>query len=705
VGIQKELKGRNEELPKERRMPIRIGIHLGDIIEEEGKIYGDGVNVAALLDSLADGGGICVSRSAHDQVKNKLDVGYQDLGQHGVETIAEPVRVYRVVLEPDPKWKMIGKTWSRMKRWQKVALTIGIALFQVGGGLVVKKYFDRPPSPPVSTASVQKAALPFPDKPSIAVLPFENMTGDPKQEYFADGFTEQIITSLSKISSLFVISRNSTFTYKGKPVKVQQVSEELGVRYVLEGSVQKISSRIRINVQLIDAISGRHLWAESYDRDLKDIFGLQDEVILKITSAMSVNLTAGEQARAWAEGTKSLEAYLKFMQGREYLRGNRESNALARRLAEETIALDPKYANAYALLGATHWKDVYLGTSRPKESIAKAIELTQKALAMNGSLADARSRLGVLYSWSGRYDEGIGHESGKDRPVPFSADRPPETVHRVVVHHPHRLHVGVADGAADEAETAPLQIPAQGVRYRRADRYLLHAAPTVLDRPAFHEAPLIGIESAELFLHFQKCTCIGYGRCHLQAIADDAGVGQEFRHRSFVETGHFFGVEAAKGGAIGHPFAQDGDPGEPGLGTFQDQEFEQEPVVVDRHAPFLVMVGLVEWIAAGPGAAVTRCSAIHRFLPVPGGSTPRPADYYATSGAWGEFPSRSDARNSARRFSISSPLTPVSVLRIRIRGSGTLRPLGSRGSRGYRQGLSPVPSRCRRGSCTPGSGL
>ena len=407
VGIQKELKGRNEELPKERRMPIRIGIHLGDIIEEEGKIYGDGVNVAALMDSLADGGGICVSRSAHDQVKNKLDVGYQDLGQHGVETIAEPVRVYRVVLEPDPKWKMIGKTWSRMKRWQKVALTIGIALFQVGGGLVVKKYFDRPPSPPVSTASVQKAALPFPDKPSIAVLPFENMTGDPKQEYFADGFTEQIITSLSKISSLFVISRNSTFTYKGKPVKVQQVSEELGVRYVLEGSVQKISSRIRINVQLIDAISGRHLWAESYDRDLKDIFGLQDEVILKITSAMSVNLTAGEQARAWAEGTKSLEAYLKFMQGREYLRGNRESNALARRLAEETIALDPKYANAYALLGATHWKDVYLGTSRPKESIAKAIELTQKALAMNGSLADARSRLGVLYSWSGRYDEGI----------------------------------------------------------------------------------------------------------------------------------------------------------------------------------------------------------------------------------------------------------------------------------------------------------
>jgi adenylate cyclase len=408
VGIQKELKGRNEELPKERRMPFRIGIHLGDILEEEGKIYGDGVNVAALLDSLADGGGICVSRSAHDQVKNKVDVGYQDLGQRGVENISEPVRVYRVVLEPDPKWKMIGKFWSRMKRWQKVALTIGIALLQVVGGLVVKKYLDRPPSLPVATASIQKAALPLPDKPSIAVLPFENMTGDPKQEYFADGFTEQIITSLSKIPALFVISRNSTFTYKGKPVKVQQVSGELGVRYVLEGSVQKSSGRIRINVQLIDAISGQHLWAESYDRELKDIFGLQDEVILKITSAMSVNLTAGEQARAWAEGTKSLEAYLKLMQGREYrYKGNRESIALARRMAEDAIALDPKYAEAYVLLGVTYYLEVFQGTTRPKDVIPKATELIQKALALNGSLAEARSSLGVLYTWSGRYDEGI----------------------------------------------------------------------------------------------------------------------------------------------------------------------------------------------------------------------------------------------------------------------------------------------------------
>jgi adenylate cyclase len=410
VGIQKELKGRNEELPKERRMPFRIGIHLGDIIEEEGKIYGDGVNVAALLDSLADGGGICISGSAYLQVKGRLKAEYESLGEHRVQDIAEPVRAYRVLKKPEKSIHVFGKTWllSHLETRLDIIKVIVLAMSVLVGIAGLWNTYFRSVPPPAGVASVQRVALPLPDKPSIAVLPFENMTGDPKQEYFADGFTEQIITSLSKIPALFVISRNSTFTYKGKPVKVQQVSEELGVRYVLEGSIQKSSGRIRINVQLIDAISGQHVWAQSYDRDLKDIFGVQDEVILKILTAMQVNLTTGEQARAWAEGTKSLEAYLKLMQGREYLhKGNRESNVLARRMAEETIALDPKYAEAYVLLGATYFLEVFQGTSLPKDAIPKAIEWTQKALAMNGSLAEARSRLGVLYSWSGRYDEGI----------------------------------------------------------------------------------------------------------------------------------------------------------------------------------------------------------------------------------------------------------------------------------------------------------
>ena len=409
VEIQNELKARNEALPEESGMLFRIGINLGDVIEEEGNIYGDGVNVATRLQSLSEGGGICISRSVHDHVKNKLRVGYQSLGAHGFKNIDEPVRVYRVLPGPDASGKTVGNVWYRLKQWQKATLALTAALLLVVGGLAVKMYVDPPGSSPGMFAFLTgKTTLPLPDRPSIAVLPFENMTGDPRQEYFADGFTEQIISSLAKISSLFVIARNSSFTYKGKPIKVQQVSGELGVRYVLEGSIQRSGDRVRINAQLIDAVSGKHLWSEYYDRDLKEIFGLQDEVILKIVSALSVNLTAGEQARVWAEGTKNLDAYLRFLQGREYLiQGSRESVALSRRMAEEAIALDPKYANAYALLGSTHMNDVFLGTPSPKESIAKAIEWTQKALAMDGSLADARSRLGVLYSWSGRHDEGI----------------------------------------------------------------------------------------------------------------------------------------------------------------------------------------------------------------------------------------------------------------------------------------------------------
>ena len=417
VEIQNELKARNEELPEESRMLFRMGINLGDVIEEEGNIYGDGVNVATRLQSMAEGGGICISRSVHDHVKNKLSVGYRSLGAHSFKNIAEPVQVYRVLPRPGASGKTVGNVWYRLNQWPKATLALTVALLLVAGGLAVKKYVDRPGSSPGMFAFLtKKSTLPLPDKPSIAVLPFENMTGDPRQEYFADGFTDEIITSLAKISSLFVIARNSAFTYKGKPVKVQQVSRDLGVRYVLEGSIQKSGDRLRINAQLIDAVSGEHLWSEHYDRNLKEIFGLQDEVILKITSALSVNLTAGEQARVWAEGTKNLEAYLRFLQGREFLlQGNRESVAMARRMAEEAIALDPRYADAYALLGATYHNDVFLGTSHPKESIAKAIELTQKALAMNGSLADARARLGVLYSWSGRYDEGIAEaERGVD---------------------------------------------------------------------------------------------------------------------------------------------------------------------------------------------------------------------------------------------------------------------------------------------------
>jgi adenylate cyclase len=252
-------------------------------------------------------------------------------------------------------------------------------------------------------------AFPLPDKPSIAVLPFNNLSGDPEQDYFSDGLTEEIISALGSIPKLFVIARNSTFTYKGKPVKVQQVSEELGVRYVIEGSVRKAGDKIRVTAQLIDALDGHHLWAKRYDRNLSDLFGVQDEITKEIITAMQVKLTEGEQARAVAKGTNNLEAYLKYLQAHELIyRLNPESNALGKQLAEEAIALDPDYASAYYALGKAHMVDVWYGTSKsPKQSVAKAMELLQKAIVLDDTLAEAHALLGFLYSMKGQHDKGL----------------------------------------------------------------------------------------------------------------------------------------------------------------------------------------------------------------------------------------------------------------------------------------------------------
>jgi adenylate cyclase len=252
-------------------------------------------------------------------------------------------------------------------------------------------------------------AYPLPDKPSIAVLPFVNMSGDPKEEYFSDGITEEIITALSKAPDLFVISRQSTFTYKGKAVKVKQVSEELGVRYVLEGSVRKESDKVRITAQLIDALSGHHLWAERYDRDLKDIFALQDEITMKIITAMQVKLTVGELANLWAKGTKNLEAYLKCMEAyTNYLRQTKEGNALGKKLAEEVIALDPKYPRGYVVLAQIYLWDILLGTTEsPEKSLAKAKELTEKAIALDSSESSAHGIMGSIYLMSRQHDKAI----------------------------------------------------------------------------------------------------------------------------------------------------------------------------------------------------------------------------------------------------------------------------------------------------------
>jgi len=411
---QEELAVQNKELPEESRMLYQVGVHLGDVIEEDGKISGDAVDIAVWLEGLADTGGICISKSVYEQVKDKLNVGYEDLGEHNVINVAEPVHAYGVSKKPDAAIKAVSepRTVKKITNRLDIAKMVIMALLVIVGATELWHALSKSEHPKVEVASLQKMAFPLPDKPSIAVLPFDNMTGDPEQEYFADGFTEQIITSLAKIPSLFVIARNSSFTYKGKPVKVQQVSEELGVRYVLEGSIQRSGDRVRINAQLIDAISGEHLWADRYDRSVKDIFALQDEINLKILTALQVKLTTGEQTRAWAKGTKNLEAYLKLMQVRENVfQMNAESIARARRLAEEIMTLDPEYAEAYAWMGATHYLEVSLRLSKsPKDSLAQAIEWEQKALAIDNTLALAHARLGYLYVITPphKYEEGIG---------------------------------------------------------------------------------------------------------------------------------------------------------------------------------------------------------------------------------------------------------------------------------------------------------
>ena len=315
VGIQEELKDRNKELPEDRRMEFRIGVNLGDVVEEGDNILGDGVNVAARVESLAEAGGICISGTVYDQIKNKLAFGYEYVGEQTVKNIKEPVRVYRVLMEPGVKVSEVAaEKKAKPRQWQRMALSLGVVTDCGSRFYCDLAFLLATHSPPREVASKEKMAFPLPDMPSIAVLPFVNMSEDPKQEFLCDGMTEDIITALSKIPRLFVIARNSTFTYKGKPVKVKQVSEELGVRYVLEGSVQRSGDRIRITAQLIDALTGHHLWAERYDRDLKDIFALQDEITMKILTATQVKLTEGGQVwspEKYYKGKQGLDCYLK----------------------------------------------------------------------------------------------------------------------------------------------------------------------------------------------------------------------------------------------------------------------------------------------------------------------------------------------------------------------------------------------------------
>jgi adenylate cyclase len=396
VKIQGDLEEKNTSLPENRRMKFRIGVNLGDVIDDEGRIYGDGVNVAARVEGLAEVGGICISRKAFDEVKNKLSLGYEYLGEHSVKNITEPVRVYKVLMEPEHAGKVIGEKASKPKQWRWAALAVGLII--VVGAVAIWNFYFR--APPIEPASVEKMSFPLPEKPSIAILPFENMSGDPEQDYFSDGLTDQIISTLSMLRGLFVISRSSTFTYKGKPVKTQKVSEDLGVKYVLEGSVQRTADRIRITAQLIDATTGHHIWSERYDREPKEIFAIHDDITMEITKAIGIEIIEGEQARIWQKTqTSNLRAYEKYLKGRQYImKHTKEYIARARPLYEEAVALDPGYARAYVGLGWTYFDDARFGWVKDRrKSIEMAEKYAQKAIELNDTLDAAHILLGAIY--------------------------------------------------------------------------------------------------------------------------------------------------------------------------------------------------------------------------------------------------------------------------------------------------------------------
>ncbi|MDP6407395.1 MAG: adenylate/guanylate cyclase domain-containing protein [Alphaproteobacteria bacterium] len=374
VAVQTEMAVRNEGIAAERRMDFRIGINLGDIMADHEDIYGDGVNIAARLEALAEPGGICVSGSVYEQIRSKPNFNCQSMGEQQVKNIAEPVRTYRLVIE--------------------------------GAGEALTPAAPAVASVAPVTAPVTPAAA---ARTSIAVLPFDNMSNDPEQEYFSDGITEDIITDLSKISGLFVIARNSVFTYKGRNVKVPEVCAELGVSHALEGSIRKAGNRVRINAQLIDGSTGGHVWAERFDRQLDDIFAVQDEVTAEIVGALKVELSPQEESRVLKRGTDSHEAYDNLLRCRELMyRGTKDANLEALTFIERALEIDPHYAMALAARAVSYITQyTNQWTDDPAATLAEADATAARAMALDSEEPIAHLAVGVVRMWQNRLGDTV----------------------------------------------------------------------------------------------------------------------------------------------------------------------------------------------------------------------------------------------------------------------------------------------------------
>jgi adenylate cyclase len=397
VDIQKEFKNRNAQLPENRRMEFRIGVNLGDVIEEGEKIFGDGVNIAARLESLSEAGGVCISGSAYDFVGKKLSLGYEYLGEHTVKNIEKPVRVYRVLMEPEAAGKVIGEKKVKPRQWKMATIGLVGVLIILIAALVIWKLYSRPlPQPEV--VSKEKMTAPQPEKPSIAVLPFVNMSEDPKQEFLSDGISEEIINALVRWPPISVIPRSSSFLYKGKSIDAKQVGREMGARYVLEGSIRREGDRVRITARLVDATTLQHLFSERYERDMKDIFAIQDEITMKILAAMRVSLYGDGVASLPGKRTNNIDAYAKILEAGVLVQViNPTSLAQARRLAEEAIALDPGYARAYSTLAGAIGNEVQIGVyENSRKALERAMPLAQRGVQLDDSSGVGHVILGFI---------------------------------------------------------------------------------------------------------------------------------------------------------------------------------------------------------------------------------------------------------------------------------------------------------------------
>jgi adenylate cyclase len=406
VDIQTALKAENEKLTPERRMEFRIGVNLGDVMIEGDQIYGDGVNVAARLESLADPGGICVSGTVHEQVRDKLALSYKDGGEQMVKNIARPVHVWRVLLNGSIPHREAHRIPRGYWRGGLLSLT-GLAI------IVVTIVFVQHTSLKSSRTSAsippaQSRGFTLPDKPSIAVLPFANLSGDPQQEYFSDGITDDLVTDLSRIPGLFVIDRSSTFAYKGKPAKVEEVGRELGVKYVLEGSARKTADRVRINVQLVDASTGDQVWSQRYDRQWHDIFALQDEIVQSLVATLNLQLTVMERGWLLRQRTKNLEAYDYFLRGFETLLSpTADGLTKGRRMFEKAVELDPGYADAYEGLAVSYFLGSIWQFDKDPGALDRAAELVEKAIALDDSEAGAYAVRGWIEGIKDHHDRAI----------------------------------------------------------------------------------------------------------------------------------------------------------------------------------------------------------------------------------------------------------------------------------------------------------